>query len=153
MEKKELYRQIDHKRWLMNNALFDDSVKNDLFFYGSISHPNVKALDFNINPDTKTINYVVYLDEKDYNLTEKFIKLSKSDSFFGLWRYKRMLEKHGNLDPAKHVNLAIKDFAGPSWSAGAQIKRLSEYDPEPYSKDDGEDFGPGADAHRDINGG
>ena len=64
-----------------------------------------------------------------------------------------MLKKYGNLDPARHVDQAIKDFVGPSWSATAEIFRTKDFDPGPYKEEDRENFGPGADAHREINGG
>ena len=125
MDKKELYKQVDHKRWLMNNRLFNDTIYNDLFFYGSISHPNVRALEFKIDPDKRVVSYEVYLEERDYKLVKKFIELSKSNGFFDLWRYKRMLQKYGNLDPAKHVNSAVKDFA-PSDTLPVLIRVMAE---------------------------
>lgn len=153
MDKKELLKKVDHKRWLMNNQLFDDTIKNDLFFYGSISHPAVKAVEFRIDAEKKTVTYDIYLMEKDFKLTQKFLKLSKSNSFIGLWRYKNMLRKYGTLDPSKHVNAAIKDFCGASWSATANVKSFDEYDPSPYKEDEGGEFGPGANSHQPANQG
>lgn len=152
MDKKELYKQVDHKRWLMNNGMIDDTIKNDLFFYGSISHPNVKALEFSVDIENKTVNYDVYLQKQDFNIVKKFLKLSKSSSLFGLWRFKRMLKKHGNMNPGAHVDLAIKDFAGPNWKATATIKNFSEYNDSPYEYEDkvGE-FGPGSEAAPEPN--
>lgn len=44
MDSKELAQFLDQERWLINNGLLTDSVKNQLFFCGSIVHTEVQAV-------------------------------------------------------------------------------------------------------------
>lgn len=128
MEKKQLASLIDHKRWLLNSGLADDGIQNDLFTYGAICHPRVKSVDCNIDVLKKLVVYAIYLDDKDYNTVQKFARLSKSKGLFGMWRFRNMLKKHGNLHIHAILQRFIKDYCGPKWSAEVTVKRFKEYE-------------------------
>lgn len=112
---------VDQRRWLLNNGLVTDDVKNQLFFCGSIVHRDVQAVELQIDPETKIVKYTVYVDRDLLKLISKYETLSKSDSLFGMWRFKRMLKKQGSLDFNNILNNLVKDFCGPKWTATVNV--------------------------------
>ena len=118
---------VDQRRWLLNNGLVTDDVKNQLFFCGSIVHKEVQAVELSINAEDKVVNYVIYVDKDLIKLIEKYEVLSKSDSLFGLWRFKRLLKKEGSLNFSDILNAFVKDFCGPKWSANVRIIDFESY--------------------------
>ena len=135
MNEEEIIRRIDQQRWLINNGLISDSLKNQLFFCGSIVHKEVQAIEMAFVPEQKRVDYVIYLPLKVLNQVEKYEKLSKSTSLIGLWRFKRMLKKNGVLDFSTLLNQFVKDFCGPKWTATVVLKNYSEYQPEAISEE------------------
>src|SRR5665213_2185807 len=91
MEDKELAEYVDQQRWLLNNGLISDGVKNQLFFCGSIVHKEVQALEVVIVADEKLVKYTLYFDKKTLKKVNQYHQLSKSTSLFGLWRFKRFI--------------------------------------------------------------
>ena len=63
MDSKELLEYVDQQRWLMNNGLISDSVKNQLFFCGSVVHRDVQAVELQISPETKVVDYKIYVNK------------------------------------------------------------------------------------------
>src|SRR5690606_33767148 len=98
MDSKQLAEFIDQQRWLLNNGLIPEGVKNQLFFYGSIVHQSVQAVELEIEPLEKRVSYIVYVDKSLLRKIEKYNKLSTATSLFGMWRFKRFLKKEGSLD-------------------------------------------------------
>ena len=116
MDLEKLTQQIDQQRWLLNNGLITDTVKDQLFFYGSIIHPEVQAVEVKIVADDKLVEYKVYLTKRTLDKIDKFKKLSTSTSLFGMWRFKRFLKKEGTLNFHGMLDSFVKDFCGPAWS-------------------------------------
>ena len=129
MDKKEinLEEYVDQRRWLLNNGLVTDDVKNQLFFCGSIVHKEVQAVELDIDVDRKIVNYTIYVNGDLLSLIDKYNVLSKSDSLLGMWRFKRMLKKHGSLDFSAILNSFVRDFCGPKWSAIAKTVDFDSY--------------------------
>src|ERR1035437_10966232 len=98
MDIEKLSQQIDQQRWLLNNGLITDTVKDNLFFYGSIIHPDVQAVEVKLKIDEKCVDYTVYFTKKTLDKISKYNKLSTSTSLFGMWRFKRLLKKEGTLN-------------------------------------------------------
>lgn len=107
--------QISMTQWLLNNNLMDQSFKNNIFFYGTIAHPAVQAVNCDVIIKEKTIKYTLYFNHSMLQLIHKFKKLSQSTSLFSRWRYKRMLKKTGNLHLHKILEQCIKDYCGANW--------------------------------------
>jgi hypothetical protein len=122
-----LEEYVDQRRWLLNNGLVTDDVKNQLFFCGSIVHKEVQAVEVQIEAEKKVVHYKVYVDKKLLNKIDKYHILSKSDSLFGLWRFKRMLKKEGSLDFQQVLNSFVKDFCGPQWSVTVNTVDFNNY--------------------------
>ena len=116
MDLEKLTQQIDQQRWLLNNGLITDTVKDQLFFYGSIIHPDVQAVEVELTPEEKCVSYTVYFTKKALKKIEKYNKLSTSTSLFGMWRFKRLLKKEGSLNFQSMLSRFVKDFCGPTWS-------------------------------------
>lgn len=127
MDSKELEEFLDQQRWLLNNGLVTDSVKNQLFFCGSIVHSEVQAVELSIAPDEKRVDYTIYVSKNVIDKIALYKKLSTSTSLYGMWRFKRFLKKEGALDFPGMLTKFVTDFCGPKWSATATIVNFDEY--------------------------
>lgn len=130
-----LEEYVDQRRWLLNNGLVTDDVKNQLFFCGSIVHKEVQAVEVKIEAEKKIVDYTIYVNKDLLKKIELYRVLSKSDSLFGLWRFKRLLKKEGSLDFQQILNSFVKDFCGPKWSVVVNTIDFETYvqDFEDYS--------------------
>lgn len=127
MESKEIAELMDQQRWLLNNGLVSDNVKNQLFFYGSIVHKNVQAVELDINPEKKLVAYKIYVDKSLLKDIALYGKLSKSTSLFGMWRFKRLLKREGALDFQLLLSKFVRDFCGPTWNVSAEVVDFNTY--------------------------
>ena len=127
MENSELVRIIDQERWLLNNGLVSDSVKNQLFFCGSIVHRDVQAVEVKIRPEVKSVDYTIYVGPDLYRKIAKYRVLSTSKSLFGMWRFSRLLKREGCLDFQKVLSSFVTDYCGPKWTAAATILSFDTY--------------------------
>lgn len=133
----DVYEHVDQHRWLLNNGLFTDQTKDTLYLYGAIVNKNITAVEASINSNTKTIKYTLYAPTfliRDYN---RYKELKGASSIFGMWKLKRLLKRHGNLEFLKILSSFVKTYCGPAWSVDLEIKESSEYEDEgPTSNDD-----------------
>jgi len=127
MEKKDLEQFLDQERWLINNGLLTDSVKNQLFFCGSIVHSEVQAVELEIYPEKKLVEYVIYVDKKLIQKIDLYKKLSTATSLFGMWRFKRFLKKNGAMDFQAILNKFVSDYCGPKWAAKVTVADFDVY--------------------------
>jgi hypothetical protein len=126
-EKFTLEEMLNTQRWLLNNGLVPDSVKNQLFMLGSIVHAEVQAVEVKIRPEVKVVDYIVYINKDLMKKIEKYRKLSTATSLFGLWRFRRFLKKEGTLDFQGMINSFVRDFCGPNWTAAVSIADFDAY--------------------------
>lgn len=127
MDIEKLTEFVDQQRWLLNNGLVPDSVKNQLFFYGSVIHPEVQAVEVKIRPEDKYVDYTVYFTSKTLKKMEKYNKLSTSTSLLGMWRFKRFLKKEGSLNFQSMLSTFVRGFCGPGWSTKLTIVDFDVY--------------------------
>lgn len=127
MDVGKLAEIVDQQRWLLNNGLVPDSVKNQLFFYGSVVHTDVQAVEVKITPESKLVDYTIYFNKSLLKKMEKYRKLSAATSLFGMWRFKRFLEKEGSLDFSGMLDSFVKGFCGPNWTAKVAIMDFDVY--------------------------
>lgn len=127
MDSKALAEYVDQHRWLLNNGLFNDGIKNQLFLYGSVAHKEVKAVEVDISVENKRVSYKLYFNKNMLDKIELFKKLSKESGLIGMWRFKRMLKKEGNLHLDHLLNQFIKDYCGPKWNAEVQTLDVTGY--------------------------
>jgi len=129
MDQKELKLEeyVDQRRWLLNNGLVTDDVKNQLFFCGSIVHKDVQAVELRIDAEQKHVYYTIYVQKDLLKKIDKYNTLSKSDKLFDLWRFKRLLKKEGSLDFNKVLNGFVRDFCGPKWKVSVEILDFNSY--------------------------
>jgi hypothetical protein len=129
--KKEinLEEYVDQRRWLLNNGLITDDIKNQLFLCGSIVHKEVQAveLDLDLTNEQKIVNYTIYVESDLIKKIAKYEVLSKSTSLIGMWRFKRLLKKEGSLDFQQILSRFVKDFCGPKWSVTIKIVDFNTY--------------------------
>jgi hypothetical protein len=127
MDNQQLAEFIDQQRWLMNNGLISDSVKNQLFFCGSIVHKDVQAVELEVRPESRLVEYKIYVNKDLISKIEKYKKLSTSTSLFGLWRFKRLLKQEGSLEFQAVLNKFVIDFCGGSWKATVEVLDFANY--------------------------
>ena len=127
MDDKQLVEYIDQQRWLLNNGLIPDAVKNQLFFYGSIVHKDVQAVEARILAEEKIVEYVIYFKKDMLDLISKYKELSTATSLFGMWRFKRLLQREGSLDFHSMLNQFVVDFCGPKWTARLTLSNFDVY--------------------------
>lgn len=127
MENSELVKIMDSDRWLINNGLISDSVKNQLFFCGSIVHPDVQAVELKITPEDKLVDYIIYVTPTLEKKIVKYKQLSTSKSLLSMWRFKRLLKKEGCLDFEKVLNSFVGEYCGPKWHAKASVLNFDSY--------------------------
>lgn len=127
MENEDLTRIMDSDRWLLNNGLISDNVKNQLFFCGSIVHRDVQAVELNIQPETKLVDYIIYCPPELLKKIGKYHQLSTSKSLYDMYRFKRLLKKEGCLDFQKVLTSFVKDYCGPKWTAKATVLNFDSY--------------------------
>ena len=127
MDDAKLMEYIDHCRFMMNHGLVTDNIKNQLFFYGSIVHQDVQAVELKLDMDNKKVYYQVYVTKKLLKKSNKYRKLSYAKSLLGLWRFKRYLAKEGNLNFNHLLNQFVKSFCGPKWSVDVDVVDYRHY--------------------------
>lgn len=127
MENTDIAQIMDSDRWLLNNGLVSDNVKNQLFFCGSIVHRDVQAVELSIRPETKLVDFIIYVSPELIKKIALYSKLSVSKSLFGMWRFKRLLKKEGCLDFQRLLNSFVTDYCGPKWAAKATILSFDSY--------------------------
>jgi hypothetical protein len=127
MDVEKLSEFLDQQRWLLNNGLVPESMKNQLFFFGSVVHPDVQAVEVKIIPEEKCVDYTVYFTKKTLKMMEKYKQLSTSTSLFGMWRFKNFLKKEGSLNFQSMLESFVKDFCGPAWSTRLTIVDFDVY--------------------------
>jgi hypothetical protein len=129
MDQKEvnLEEYVDQHRWLLNNGLVTEEVKNQLFFCGSIAHKDIAAVEVKIEAEKKLVEYTIYVDQSLLDKIKKYEVLSKSDSLFSLWRFKRLLKKEGSLDFQAVLDSFVKDFCGPKWQTRVNTVNFNSY--------------------------
>lgn len=127
MEKTDVTEIMDSDRWLLNNGLVSDNVKNQLFFCGSIVHKDVQAVEVRVIPEQKLVDYIIYVAPSLLAKIDQYKKLSTSKSIFGLWRFKRLLKREGCLDFQKVLSSFVADYCGPKWTTKATVIGFDSY--------------------------
>lgn len=134
MDADKLNEFVDQSRWLLNNGLAHDAAKNQLFFFGSIAHPSVQAVEMQMHLDQKKVDYILYFTKDVLKKVDKYKKLSTSTSIWGMWRFKRFLQKEGDLNLQGILSTFVKGYCGPAWNV-----ELTLIDFDAYLDTSGED--------------
>jgi hypothetical protein len=123
----QIYDHIDHQRWLLEHGFINDLHKDNLYMYGAIVHKDVQAVQLDIDVERKRVVYHLYCDKSLLNKIEKYQRLSESTGLFGLWRFKRMLTKEGNLNIKHLLSNFVKDYCGPKWRVQLDLNDYRDY--------------------------
>ena len=127
MDQTQLKDFVDHQRWLIDNGLFTDLAKDNLYLYGSLVHKDICALHVVIDTEKKVIHYKLYATSSLISKVNRFDRLTKSDSLIDMWLLKRMLKKEGNLRFQPILNKFVSDFCGPKWRAEVTLAHIDTY--------------------------
>lgn len=123
----DLPQMIDSDRWLLNNGLVSDAIKNNLFFCGSIVHKDVSAVEVKIVAEKKLVEYTIYVPAHLLKKINKYHQLHGSQSLLDMWQFRRLLKKEGCLDFQKVLNSFVTDYCGPKWTVTATVLSFDEY--------------------------
>ncbi len=137
MDDKQLSEYLDQGRWLLNNGMANDQVKNQLFMFGSIAHKDVQALEVSIVPEKKLVKYQVFFKSDVILKINRYKELSTQTSLIGMWRFKRFLKKEGNLNFTGILNKFVKEYCGPKWSVQVEVADIDKYFDGAESGEDG----------------
>jgi hypothetical protein len=125
---------LDQTRWLINSGIIPPDVQNNLFAFGGIAHPDVSAVDLEINPHDYILNYTLYFKtkvlkklNKEQELKAKY-ELGKMNIFQKLL-YLYKVKNYINIENV--LKDFVSDLVGPKWIAVVNLKDAYEYDPEP----------------------
>lgn len=127
MDDKQLAEYLDQSRWLLNNGMANDQVKNQLFMFGSIVHKDVQALEVSIVPENKLVKYQVFFNGHAIEKINRYKELSTQTSLIGMWRFKRFLKKEGNLNLTGILNKFVMEYCGPKWSVQVEVNDIDKY--------------------------
>jgi hypothetical protein len=127
MNDDKLMEYIDHQRWLLNCGLLNDNIKNQLFMYGTIVHRETRAVELSVDVDKKIVHYEIYIDDNLIKKVNKYKELSSATDILGLWRFKKLLKKEGNLNFDHLLGKFVKDFCGPKWNVEVSIIDYKKY--------------------------
>jgi|APGre2960657505_1045072.scaffolds.fasta_scaffold30649_2 hypothetical protein len=131
---------VDQNRWLLNNGLFTDAAKDNLHIYGGLANKSITAVELVVDTNTKHIKYVLYAPKSLLRAYNRYIDLHSSSSLWDMWRVKRLLKRHGNLEMSRMLNSFVKTYCGPAWNVDVSLKESSEYeDTKPTPSDDSEE--------------
>lgn len=123
-----LQQMLDQQRWLLNNGFINDMHKDQLYVFGSIVHKDVDAVELSIDVDRQSVSYSLYVKSGLIKKISTYKKLSKSNSLFGLWRFKKLYEKEGNLDFHSIIGNFVSSYLGPRWSSSVSVVDIKEYE-------------------------
>lgn len=130
MENNGLLDQLDHQRWLMNNGMFTESAKNNLYMYGSLVHTEVQAVALAIDPIKRELNYVIYFTSSTLSIKNKLDKLRFESSLIARWRFRNLLKKHGSMDFRSILQNFVNDYCGPNWKVNLKLDNINNYKEE-----------------------
>ena len=122
-----LHKMLDHQRWLMNNGLINDMHKDQLYVFGAILHREIDAVELDIDVENKIVNYHLYIGDGLKKKIRKYNELALSKGIFGMWRFKKLLEKEGNLNFSTLINRFVKDYCGPKWGSRVEVVDVEDY--------------------------
>lgn len=117
---------VDSRRWLINNNLITDSIKNDLFVLATVIDTKILAISLDINFKSKMIDYVIYTDSITmfrYRVAKKL--RSNKVLYYLLCKRLRVFEDIDGHEDMLNNNLALT--LGPSWKASLRFIHISSY--------------------------
>lgn len=148
---------VDHQRWLINNGLANDMLKDNLYLFGIYLHPGIQDALVSIDFNDKVITYQIYVNKYLLNDFNKYKKLLASTGKLNTIRLKRLWRKHfeNKKDPARLdidtiINSHVKSLCGPNWSTSVKILPYSQYISDVASFDNGNQ--KDSDINRESNG-
>ena len=127
MDDMTAFDKLSHQRWLMDNGALNDMHKDQLYLYGSIVNQDVRAVELSIDVDNKNVNYVLSCTPKLLKKHRDYIALRHDDSLLGLWKFKRMHKKEGNLNFPVIIQYFIKQYCGDKWTASVTLSDIKQY--------------------------
>jgi len=123
-----IHDHMDHQRWLLEHGFINDLHKDNLYMYGAIAHKDINALELDVNIEKKIITYTMFCTSSLLGKIVKYKQLSQSKNLYGLWKFKRLLKKEGNLNFKFLLDKFVIDYCGPKWKVELNLKDYKSYE-------------------------
>jgi hypothetical protein len=133
----------------MNNGLFSDSARDNIYLYGTLVHKEIEAVHATIDTEKRVVTYQLYAGPRLLSAVAKYERLVASDGLWDMWRLKRFLKKEGNLDFKAILERFVRDFCGEKWRVDFKLENVSAYVDAPVDDDNTVDIGIRADKQPD----
>jgi hypothetical protein len=109
-----------------------------LYACAAMAHPSVRAVSMSVDVESKLIAYELEIDSKTFKLMDKIVRLAAKGSIIGLWRLRRIVRKHGNLDIRSLVYNEAMKILGNDWRVKVDIRDEAEQSVRIADRDIGE---------------
>jgi hypothetical protein len=138
MDTRELLNMIDNNRWLINNGIVSDYIKDNLFEFAALTHEDVKAVGCDIDVSKKLIHYSLFVPEnllERYKKYTKLVKLHRSKNInlfqkISLWHLLRQSSKRYEiLNFNETLDQCVKNLCGNKWNTIVKVLDVKEYTP------------------------
>lgn len=109
-------------RWSLNSGLITDQIKDSLFGIAYLAHTNVKSAELDIDVTSKKVSYTLYISSNLHKAIVKYKTYIQSGGIIALWRARRLLKKHGNLELESIIVDFVSRYCGFGWSSSVTIQ-------------------------------
>lgn len=127
MDKLNTQDHLANQQWLLNHGFINNLHKDNLHGFGSLVHKDIGAVYTKINHESKKVEYTVYVTSKLLHKMSRYKVLRDKTSIYGMWKFKRFLQKEGNLNFNTIINVFVQDYCGGDWSAVLEILDIKDY--------------------------
>ena len=127
MDEVAVNNMVDQQRWLLDNGLFTDLAKDNLYLYGTLAHKDIFAVHVMIHAEDKKIIYKLYAPASLLKKVENYHSWTASTSLWDMWRLKRLVKNNGDLNFAVVLGRFIKTYCGPKWRVEVQLDHSENY--------------------------
>ena len=127
MDEVAINNMLDQQRWLLDNGLFTDLAKDNLYLYGTLVHRDIFAVHVMIHVEDKKIIYQLYGPASLLKKVDDYHRWTKSTSLMDTWRLKRLVKKNGDLNFAVVLGRFIKTYCGSKWRVEVLLDDSKNY--------------------------
>ena len=127
MDEIAINNMLDQQRWLLDNGLFTDLAKDNLYLYGTLVHRDIFAVHVMIYAEEKRIVYQLYCPAPLLKNVEDYTRWTTSTSLVDMWRLKRLVKKNGDLNFTVVLGRFIKTYCGPKWKVEVTLDDSKNY--------------------------
>lgn len=130
----DIDRSLSTSRWLLENGLIDESIRENLVCYGYLASEDVVDFEVTFDIKKKSIHYRFFLEKEGLDRYNKYLRIAgkKPTSIFGKWLKLRALKKlipdGGHcINIESNIKLFLRNFL-PDFSVRIDIYDIADED-------------------------